>query len=141
MYLRALTHVGLIAAWLIIVAVTIVVLDGEVVQLGAGALVGLVSGILDILSRRTIASQLRSAGNFGELMLAYQSSPWGRYKNLIVLALFVALCFLLPWPGSFMERVWPFFTLFGGFAIVDSTFRVILARKLKPSPVVAADVR
>jgi hypothetical protein len=63
----------------------------------AGACVGLLEGMLDLLGRRQNLPHLRKAETFGAAIFAFQHSPWTRAKDLVAFACLVVV-------GVFLAR-------------------------------------
>ncbi len=61
----------------------------------AGACVGLLEGMLDLLGRRQNLPHLRKAETFGAGIVAYQHSRWTRAKDLITFACLVVIAMFL----------------------------------------------
>ena len=57
----------------------------------AGACVGVLEGVLDLLGRRQNLPHIRKAESFGAAIFAYQHSPWTRAKGLIAIACLIGI--------------------------------------------------
>jgi hypothetical protein len=63
----------------------------------AGACIGALEGMLELLGRRKNLLHLRKAETFGAAVVAYQHSAWTRAKDLVAIACLVAI-------GIFLAR-------------------------------------
>jgi hypothetical protein len=61
----------------------------------AGACVGVLEGVLDLLGRRQNLPHLRKAQTFGAAIFAYRHSRWTRAKDLVALACLIVIGMVL----------------------------------------------
>jgi hypothetical protein len=70
------------------------------VPLIVGALIGLLPAVLDAAARLTIGPALRSATNFGEVVLAYRPTPLARARHALTIVLLIAAVTYLGWSND-----------------------------------------
>jgi hypothetical protein len=129
-YLRPLPNAAIAAVYVAFVALAFYVEGGAVIPLAtAGAAVGVLSALFEVLSRRDIAQRLRDARTLGEVILAYKFSPWGKFKNLIIVAGLVGAWFGAA-PRAGIRILDSTVVLFSGFAFIDAGARAALGLTL-----------
>jgi hypothetical protein len=90
----------------------------------AGALVGVLDGILGLLARRQTLAHLRNAESFGAVIVAHMQSPWTRARHIVdVVALIVVGVLLIPRLDQPVH--YSVMTLFASFAAIESTLKAL----------------
>lgn len=96
----------------------------------AGAIAGVVSGSIDWRARKDIASRLIKATSLAEVVLAYQHSPVGRFKNTATVAALAIAWFSVPTTVD-LPSIDKFPVLFASFAALDALIRAALGLRLE----------
>ncbi len=91
----------------------------------AGALVGVLHGILGILARGRTFLHLRNAESFGAVIFAQMQSRWTFARESICVAVLVVVGVLLA-PGLDQPGLYSAMTMFFSFAAIESTLKALV---------------